>query len=283
MDLYCVMGNPVAHSRSPWIHARFAELCQQALGYERRLVDIGSFEEGVEAFRREAAAQGHVARGCNVTVPFKFDAAAVAQHVSERATLAQAVNTLRFEDDGIHADNTDGIGLVNDITRHTATPLAGAEVLLIGAGGAAAGVLGPLLEAGAGRVAVANRTEGKAVELVRRHAALALRHGATIEAWALDRVPGAFDIVVNATASSLAGDAVPVSAEVLRPGALAIDMMYGPAAAGFMDWAHAHGAVPRDGLGMLVEQAAEAFSIWRGVRPPSTAVLAELRAMLAAA
>ena len=280
MDLYCVMGNPVAHSRSPWIHARFAELCQQELVYERRLVAIGSFAEGVAAFRRDAVSQGDVARGCNVTVPFKFDAAAVAQHITERATLAEAVNTLRFEHDGVHADNTDGIGLVNDITRHTATPLGGAEVLLIGAGGAAAGVLGPLLEAGAGRVAVANRTESKAVELVRRHAALALRHGATVEAWSLDRVPGAFDIVVNATATSLTGDAVPVSAQVLRPGALAIDMMYGPAAAGFLDWARAHDAMPRDGLGMLVEQAAEAFLNWRGVRPPSGAVLAELRALL---
>lgn len=281
MDLYCVMGNPVAHSRSPWIHARFAELCAETLRYERLLLPLGGFAEGLAAFRRDAAARGDVARGCNVTVPFKFDAAAVAQHVSERAMLAGAVNTLRFQDDGIHADNTDGTGLVNDITRHTATSLAGAEVLLIGAGGAAAGVLGPLLEAGVGRVAVANRTVDKAGALVRRHAALALRHGATVEAWPLDQVPGAFDIVVNATASSLSGDAVPVNAQVLRPGALAIDMMYGPAAAGFLDWARAHDAVPRDGLGMLVEQAAEAFLNWRGVRPPSTAVLTELRALLA--
>jgi shikimate dehydrogenase len=283
MDLYCVMGNPVEHSRSPRIHARFAELCGQQMDYGRRLIPLGAFAEGIAAFRREAAERGDSARGCNITVPFKFEAAALAQHTSARATLAQAVNTLRFEADGsIHADNTDGIGLVNDIVRNAGVPLAGKALLLIGAGGAAAGVLGPLLDAGASRIVVANRTVDKAVAVVRRHAALALGHGATLEAWALDEVPGSFDVVVNATASSLAGDAVPVSAQVLRRGALAVDMMYGPAAAGFMAWAQAHGAVPRDGLGMLVEQAAESFEIWRGVRPPSAQVLAELRASLAA-
>jgi shikimate dehydrogenase len=283
MDLYCVIGNPVEHSRSPGIHARFAELCGQQMDYGRRLVPIGAFAEGIASFRREAAGRGDNARGCNVTVPFKFDAAALAQHPTQRATLAQAVNTLRFEDDGsIHADNTDGIGLVNDIVHNAGVAIAGKDLLLIGAGGAAAGVLGPLLDAGASRIVVANRTVDKAVALVQRHAALALRHGATLEAWALDEVPGAFDVVVNATASSLAGDAVPVRAQVLRAGALAVDMMYGPAAAGFMAWAEAHGAMARDGLGMLVEQAAEAFAIWRGVRPPSAQVLAELRISLAA-
>ena len=283
MDLYCVIGNPVEHSRSPRIHARFAELCGQSMDYARRLVPLGAFADGIAAFRREAQARGDHARGCNITVPFKFDAAALAQHTTERATLARAVNTLRFEADGrIHADNTDGIGLVNDIVHNAGVAIAGKHLLLIGAGGAAAGVLGPLLDAGAARVVVANRTVDKAVALVQRHAALALRHGATLEAWALDEVPGAFDVVVNATASSLAGDAVPVRAQVLRAGALAVDMMYGPAAAGFMAWAEAHGAIARDGLGMLVEQAAEAFAIWRGVRPPSAQVLAELRVSLAA-
>jgi shikimate dehydrogenase len=281
MDLYCVMGNPVEHSRSPRIHARFAELCGQQLDYGRRLVPVGAFAKGVAAFRREAAERGEAARGCNVTVPFKFDAAALAQHTSERAVLAQAVNTLRFEEDGsIYADNTDGIGLVNDIVQNAAVPLAGRAVLLIGAGGAAAGVLGPLLDAGVSRLVVANRSVDRAIALVQRHAALALGHGAALEAWPLDAVPGDFDVVVNATASSLAGDAVPVRAEVLRPGALAIDLMYGPAAAGFMAWAEAHGAIARDGLGMLVEQAAEAFALWRGVRPPAAQVLAELRAEL---
>jgi shikimate dehydrogenase len=277
MDLYCVMGNPVAHSRSPWIHARFAELTGQTLRYGRRHIALDGFAEGIAAFRADPEG---TARGCNVTVPFKFDAGDVAQHVSPRAALAQAVNTLSFRDDGVHGDNTDGAGLVHDIQRNAGVTIAGREVLLIGAGGAAAGVIGPLLDAGARLIVLANRTLAKAVALVRRHAALALSHGAVIEAHELHTVPGDFDIVVNATASSLSGDAVPVAASVLRPGALSVDMMYGPAAAGFMDWARTHGAVPRDGLGMLVEQAAESFAIWRGVRPPSAQVLAELRAQL---
>jgi len=278
MDRYCVMGNPVEHSRSPWIHARFAELTRQPMDYGRRLVPLGGFAEAVAAFREEAAAQGGRAGGCNVTVPFKFDAAALADRRSERAELAQAVNTLRFEADGsVYGDNTDGVGLVNDIERNAGRPLADAELLLVGAGGAAAGVLGPLLQAGVRRLVVANRTLDKAIALVQRHAATALARGAALEAQSLDGVSGRFDVLVNGTAASLAGDAVPVPAGVLREGALAVDMMYGPAAAGFLAWARAQGAEPRDGLGMLVEQAAESFTLWRGVAPPAAEVLAELR------
>ncbi len=277
MDLYCVMGNPVEHSRSPWIHARFAELTGETLDYGRRRIELGAFAEGLATFRADPAG---TARGCNVTVPFKFDARDAARHLSERAALAEAVNTLSFRDDGVHGDNTDGVGLVNDIQRNAGVPIAGRDVLLIGAGGGASGVLGPLLAAGARRVVVANRTLSKAIALVQRHAALALEHHASVEAQELHTVAGDFDIVVNASASSLSGGAVPVAASVLKPGTLAIDMMYGPAAAGFLDWARTHGAVPRDGLGMLVEQAAEAFAIWRGVRPPAAQVLAELRALV---
>ncbi|UST54645.1 shikimate dehydrogenase [Comamonadaceae bacterium OTU4NAUVB1] len=284
MDLYCVMGNPIEHSRSPWIQARFAALTGQALDYQRRLVPLGGFAEAVAAFRADPSG---TARGCNVTVPFKFDAAEVAAgRLSARAALAGAVNTLVFEDPSaggaVSGDNTDGAGLVNDIVRNAGVALAGRDVLLIGAGGAAAGVLGPLIEAGARRVTVANRTLDKAIALVRRHTGLAHAHGTRLESCELQAVPGDFDLVVNATASSLSGGAVPVAARVLRPGALAIDMMYGPAAAGFLAWAEAHGAVPRDGLGMLVEQAAEAFERWRGVRPPAAQVLAELREVLRA-
>ncbi|MDM0114570.1 shikimate dehydrogenase [Variovorax sp. J22R133] len=277
MDLYCVMGHPVEHSRSPWIHARFAELTGQRLEYGRRLVPLDGFREAIEAFRGETAGS---ARGCNITVPFKFEAAEAAQHLSPRAALAQAVNCLSFRDDGIHGDNTDGVGLVNDITQHAGVSLNGRDVLLIGAGGASAGVLGPLLESGAHRVVVANRTLSKAISLVQRHAAVALPHHADLEAQSLQTVQGSFDVVINASASSLSGGEVPVAASVLKPGALAIDMMYGPAAAGFLAWARGHGATPRDGLGMLIEQAAEAFFIWRGVRPPSAQVLAELRAIV---
>ncbi len=284
MDCYCVMGNPVEHSRSPWIHSRFAELTGEPLAYGRRLVPLGGFAAALAAFRAEAAARGDVARGCNVTVPFKFDAAALARpRLTPRAELAGAVNVLSFRDDGLHGDNSDGAGLVADITRNAGVDLAGRDLLLLGAGGAAAGVLGPLLAAGVRRVVLANRTPAKAVELARRHAALAQQHGVALEARAPGEVGGAFDVVVNATASSLEGGAVPVAPGVLKPGALALDLMYGPAAAGFMHWAREHGAVPRDGLGMLVEQAAEAFALWRGVRPPSAQVLAELQRSTAAA
>ncbi|MFT4265949.1 MAG: shikimate dehydrogenase [Xenophilus sp.] len=278
MDRYCVMGNPVGHSRSPWIHARFAELTGQPLDYGRRLVPPGGFAQAVAAFREEAAAQGDRAGGCNVTVPFKFDAAALATRRSGRAELARAVNTLRFEADGsVLGDNTDGAGLVNDIQRNAGRPLKGAELLLVGAGGAAAGVLGPLLQAGVRRLVVANRTLDKAAALVQRHAALAGAQGAVLEAQPLDAIGGRFDLLVNGTAASLAGDVLPVPPGVLREGALAVDMMYGPAAAGFLAWARAQGAQPRDGLGMLVEQAAESFALWCGAPPPAAEVLTELR------
>lgn len=275
MDRYCVMGNPVDHSKSPWIHARFAALTGQTLEYGKRLVPMDGFAEGVRAFRAEGG------KGCNVTVPFKFEAFGLADVRSARAELAGACNTLRFDADGIHGDNTDGIGLVSDLQDNAGVPLAGRALLLVGAGGAAAGVLGPLLQARPARVVVANRTLDKAQALVRRHAMLAAESGADLQACALDAVPGAFDVVINGTASSMAGSAVPVGAGVLKPGALACDMMYGPAAQGFLQWAREHGAIGRDGLGMLVEQAAEAFRFWRGVRPPSAQVLAQLRQELA--
>ena len=272
-DLYCVMGNPVEHSRSPAIHARFAELTGENITYERRLIPLDGFAQGVHAFM----AQG--GRGCNVTVPFKTEAPGLATECSERVQLAGAANTLSLRADGsIHADNTDGLGLVADITRNAGVPLAGRDVLLIGAGGAAAGVLGPLLRAGVRHVTVANRTLARAQALVQAHGALASLQKAELLALAPQALEADFDVIINATASSLAGGEVPVAARVLRPGSLAYDMMYGPAAQGFLDWARAHGAVPRDGLGMLVEQAAESFHIWRGVRPPSAQVLAELQA-----
>ena len=282
VDAYCVMGHPVAHSRSPWIHARFAELTGQALAYDRCLVPLGGFAEALQAF---VAAGG---RGCNVTVPFKLEAAQLATRCSERVQLAGAANTLSFIDGAIVADNTDGLGLVADLTRNAGVDLAGRDVLLVGAGGAAAGALGPLLATGPRRVVVANRTLARAEALVQSHAPLALLQKTELLAQSLPALEAdltknsTFDLVVNASASSLAGGAVPVPASVLRTGSLACDMMYGPAAQGFLDWAAQHGAQPRDGLGMLVEQAAEAFALWRGVRPPGAQVLAELRALMAA-
>ena len=275
IDQYCVMGHPVEHSRSPWIHARFAALTGQSLEYTRRLVPLTGFAEAVHAF---AAAGG---RGCNVTVPFKLEAAQLATTRSERVRLAGAANTLVFDGGTVHADNTDGLGLVADIQQGAGVALAGRDVLLVGAGGAAAGVLGPILCEGPRRVVVVNRTPERAQALVQAHATVASLQKTELLALPI-QAPGAyFDVVINATASSLAGEGVPVPATVLRTGGLAYDMMYGPAAQGFLDWATHHGAQARDGLGMLVEQAAEAFALWRGVRPPSGAVLAELRATMA--
>ncbi|WP_280187603.1 shikimate dehydrogenase [Delftia sp. PS-11] len=274
-DRYCVMGNPVEHSRSPWIHARFAQLCGQQLAYGRQLVPLDGFAAAVHGF---AGAGG---RGCNVTVPFKLEAAELADTASERVQLAGAANTLVLGADGIHADNTDGLGLVADIVRNAGVPLAGRDLLLLGAGGAAAGALGTLIAERPRRIAVVNRTFERAQALVQRHAEIASRHGVQLAALPQQELGEDFDVVINATASSLAGAGVPVPASVLRPGSLAYDMMYGAAAQEFLQWAKRHGAHARDGLGMLVEQAAESFALWRGQRPPAAQVLAELRAHIA--
>ena len=275
-DLYCVMGNPVAHSRSPWIHARFAQLTQQPLVYQRRLVPLDGFAADLQQLLQSGG------KGCNITVPFKLDAAQAAHSRSPRVALAGAANTLVIGADGhIHADNTDGLGLVADITRNAGVAIAGKAILLVGAGGAAAGVLGPLLEQQPRQVVVCNRTFHKAQALVDAHATLAQSQKVELLAQEQQGLSGSFDIIINGTAASLQGAGIPVPASVLRPGSLAYDMMYGQAAQPFLDWAQQHGAVGRDGLGMLVEQAAESFALWRGVRPPSQQVLQELRAVLA--
>lgn len=279
MDMYYVLGNPIAHSKSPLIHARFAELTGQTLGYERLLTPLDGFAATLAQLVNSGA------RGCNVTVPFKFEAFQAARTRSDRAQLAQAANTLVLDDGAIHADNTDGVGLVHDIQHNAGVALAGRDVLLIGAGGAGAGVLGPLLAAGPRRLVLVNRTRARADALAQFHRAHPSLQGVLQKTELLTQdlhaLEGNFDVIVNASASSLAGAGVPVNGRVLKPGALACDLMYGPAAAGFMAWAREHGATPRDGLGMLVEQAAESFALWRKVRPPSAQVLQEMRALLA--
>ena len=274
MDLYAVIGNPVEHSQSPFIHMRFAEQTGEAIRYERLLCPLDDFTVVVKRFAESGA------KGCNITVPFKFDACALAAFPSPRAVLAGAANVLRFDAAGWLADNSDGIGLVRDIQSNLGLPLAGKRVLVLGAGGAAAGALGPLIEAGPAELALANRTLSKAQSLVGRHAALAVQCGVRLSARPLQDCGEGFDVLINATASSIAGAEVPVGPDVLAPGALALDMMYGDKARGFLQWAELHGAQPRDGLGMLVEQAAEAFHIWRGVRPQTPQVLRELRQRL---
>ena len=282
-DRYAVLGHPVAHSQSPFIHAAFAKQTGEPIEYGRIECAPGNFEATVRAFiaSTDPSAGLGPARGCNITVPFKFEAPPLARRLSPRAALAQAANVLRFDADGWFADNTDGIGLVDDIEQGAGLALAGRRLLLVGAGGAASGALGPLIERGPALVVVANRTPSKAETLVQRHQALAAQHGVALRASGLDDCGAGYDVVLNSSASSLAGAPVPVSPAVLAPGALALDMMYGPAAAPFLAWAAGHGAQGRDGLGMLVHQAAEAFLLWRGVRPDPLPVLAALRDKLA--
>ena len=257
-DRYCVIGNPIAHSKSPDIHARFAATTGQDLVYERCLAPLDGFARTV----RELVEQG--VKGANVTVPFKLDAAAIADELTPRAQAAGAVNTLVFAQGRIQGDNTDGAGLVNDILNNAGTSLRGKRVLLLGAGGAARGAILPLLDQGPALLMIANRTLATAEALVARF---------------VER----YDVVINATSASLADDLPPIPPSCMAPGTLAYDMMYGARPTRFMEFAAAQGASTRDGLGMLVEQAAEAFSIWRGVRPATGEVLSALRAQLNAA
>lgn len=278
-DRYVVLGNPVAHSRSPFIHAEFARQTGEPVEYGRVWCPLDGFEACLRQFAASREAGKGPARGCNVTVPFKLQAPALARSVTPRAALAQAANVLRFDTAGWFADNTDGIGLVRDIEQHADFRIAGARVLLIGAGGAAAGALGPLIDARAAAIVVANRTRERAAALVARHREVA--GDMPLRDSTLDDCGGPFDLVINSTSSSMQGIQTPVPEAVLRHGALAIDLMYGPPAEPFLDWARSRGAQARDGLGMLVEQAAEAFFVWRGVRPHTPPVLQALREHLA--
>jgi len=267
-DRYAVIGNPVTHSLSPRIHGEFARACGQDIEYTRIEAPLEAFAATVERFRRAGG------KGLNVTLPFKGEAFRYCDRASERARLAQAVNTLVFGEDAF-GDTTDGIGLVTDLQANLGLELRGLRVLLLGAGGAAQGVVGALLEAGVGGLVIANRTPAKAEALATRHAALA---PGKVSAGAYEALEGAsFDLVVNATSAGLQGALPALPAGVLREGVLAYDMMYGRETA-FLQAAKAAGARTSDGLGMLVEQAAASFALWRGVRPQTRAVLAGLRA-----
>ena len=272
MDRYCVFGNPIAHSKSPDIHAAYAAQTGQQLSYEKRLAPVDGFAAAVQAFIAEGG------KGANVTVPFKLEAHRLADALTVRAQAAGAVNTLVFGPDGIVGDNTDGAGLVADIVQNAGVPIGGKRVLLLGAGGAARGVVLPILEHRPAALTIANRTVATAEALVEQFGALA--GAGVLSACGFAAVAGAFDIVVNATSASLNAELPPLPAGAFAPGALALDMMYGARPTVFMDFAASHGAATRDGLGMLVEQAAEAFQVWRGVRPRTADVLAQLRAGL---
>ena len=263
-DRYAVIGHPVAHSKSPWIHAEFARQTRQNLDYVRIEAPLDGFERTVDEFR---AAGG---RGANVTLPFKELAFLYCRDaVSERARVAGAVNTLLFEKSGVQGDNTDGVGLLRDLTDNLGCTVAGRCVLLIGAGGAAHGVLAPLIEARPRRLVVANRTADKARALARRFGASA--------GGGFEEIRGEqFDLVINATSAGLAGEAPPLAAAVFAPGALGYEMIYGRDTP-FLALARAAGVAAHDGSGMLVEQAAESFLLWRGLRPDTAPVLAALQ------
>ena len=269
VDRYAVIGNPIEHSKSPLIHRAFAEQTGERLEYGRILAEPGHFDQAVQEFLQ------HGGKGLNVTVPFKEDAWRLAHELSDRAQTAGAVNTLILLPDGrLRGDNTDGIGLVNDLIRNHGCHLAGAEILVVGAGGATRGVLRPLLETNPKRLVIANRTAAKATTLAAECAALG-----SISGCGLDRLEGQkFDIIINGTAAGLAGTVPDIPDTILRTGGWSYDMMYGDTPTAFVRWGRSHGAgTALDGLGMLVEQAAESFFLWRGVRPDSRAVIDLLR------
>ncbi len=276
MDRYAVIGNPIAHSKSPQIHAAFARQTGQELSYEALLAPVDGFAQTVADFRARGG------RGLNVTVPFKLEAFALAERHTPRAQAAGAVNTLAFGTDGVLGDNTDGAGLVRDLTANLDFALAGRRILLLGAGGATRGVLLPLLDSRPARLTIANRTVAKAEALSTLFAARA--GDCVLDACGFDALAGRrFDLVINATAASLADELPPLPPGLYAEGALAYDMMYGRDPTRFMRAALADSAArAADGLGMLVEQAAESFTLWRGVRPDSSPVLAALRRQLEA-
>lgn len=265
---YAVLGNPIHHSLSPLIHAQFARATGQDLSYEAILAPLDGFNTCVAQFRESGG------QGANITLPFKEQAFALCTQRSARAELAGAVNTFKFENGAIWGDNTDGAGLVADLTRNLGVTLSGKRILLLGAGGAARGVMGPLLEGAPAQLVIANRTTSRAHDLA---AAFTQPGKPPVIGCGLDEANTAFDLIINATSASLAGELPSLSSHVFKPDALAYDMMYGKALTPFLQLAQQHDARLADGLGMLVEQAAEAFYVWRGVRPDTQAVMTSLR------
>ncbi len=275
-DLYAVVGDPIAHSKSPLIHRLFAEQTQQDLLYEAIRIDTDStpFEYAMEDLKN----RGY--KGINITVPFKLNAFEYADQRSSRAQAAHAVNTFTFQTDGTtQADNTDGIGLVNDIEQNGKRSIKDQKVLILGAGGAVQGILEPLLNKQPTSVHIANRTAQRAQVLGKRFTSDAAISGSGWE----DIPNQEFDIIINGTSASLEGKLLPISNKLVGKNTLIYDMMYGDKPTVFMNWAKQHqpNCHTMDGLGMLIGQAAEAFYIWRGVRPKTAPVIAEVRAQIA--
>jgi shikimate dehydrogenase len=266
-DKYAVVGNPIAHSRSPEIHALFARACGQSISYERVLAPLDGFADTALALRDAGY------RGLNVTLPFKLDAAKLASELSARARLAGAVNTLRFDGESILGDNTDGVGFVRDIRGRLGFELKDAAILVLGAGGGVRGLIPSLLEEGPRWLAVANRTHARAEELAEEFG---------VEAIHFDEIPAEhFDLIINGTTTGLHNEAPAIDPETFNDCQLAYDLVYAADPTPFMHLAKAGGAKQvTDGLGMLIEQAAESFLLWRGVRPETQSVYRELRALL---
>lgn len=269
VDRYAVIGHPISHSKSPLIHEAFAKQTRQLISYERVLAPLDGFDVTIKALIQQGF------KGVNVTVPFKFEAYALCDVHTEQAKFAGAVNTMQFTEQGILGSNTDGDGLIEDITKNLNTAIQGKRVLLLGAGGAAEGVFYPLLAQNPNKLVVANRTADKAVKMVSK----SLNEATQALACTYDGLQDQeFDVVINATSASLSNTALPIPDTIFAKHCLAYDMMYGRETP-FMQQAHANGAMVADGLGMLVEQAAQAFYVWRGVRPETGPVIAMMRAL----
>ncbi|WOX03946.1 shikimate dehydrogenase [Microbulbifer pacificus] len=272
MDRYAVIGNPIKQSMSPEIHTAFAQETHQDLEYDKLFAEVDGFKAAADEFFSAGA------KGLNITAPFKLDAFDYADELTERARTAGAVNTLALQQDGsLLGDNTDGPGLVSDIRNHLGWSIKGKKLLVLGAGGATRGTLLPLLHEQPARLHIANRTASKALQLAQDFSAYG-----SLSASGLEDIPAGFDLIINASAAGLSGERPQIAATVVGAGCCAYDMVYGAEPTPFMRWASALGAETADGLGMLVGQAAEAFYLWRGVRPQVAPVLAMLRARLRA-
>ena len=270
MDHYAVFGKPIGHSKSPMIHRLFAEQTGQSLEYGKQEVSADAFDDAVTQFFSTGG------KGLNCTVPLKELAWERAEKRSERAELSKAVNTLMLLGDGtLYGDNTDGAGLVRDLTVNNGIILKGRKILLLGAGGAGRGVLGPLLDQSPDSILVANRTVERAAKLV-----AGFQHKGNVSSCGFDELSGKqFDLILNATAASLTGDLPPLPDNLLKPAGCCYDLAYGSEKTAFVRWGEAQGAkLSLDGVGMLAEQAAEAFELWRGVKPETAQVIKQLEA-----
>jgi len=269
MDQYRVFGNPIKQSRSPFIHQAFAKSTDQILSYQTEFVPLEEFESRVKSFLADGG------KGANITVPFKERALAICDKLSERAQLAGAVNTLSFKNGEIVGDNTDGLGLVQDLLKNQ-VKLRNNRVLLLGAGGAAKGVILPLLAQKPNALVLANRTVSKAESLSEQF------NSDNLKVYGFDNIPDQpFDLIINATSASLSGNVPPISTQLIHANTVCYDMVYGNNLTPFLKWAKQHGSLKIiDGLGMLVGQAAESFKIWRDVMPETTTVLQSLRLKL---